>query len=56
MFAKFAPSLWEELAGLADELGVSMEVASYWFGNEGMRPPISGMSEDSGTIVASARL
>jgi predicted choloylglycine hydrolase len=44
MFAKFAPVLWEELAGLADELGISMEVAAYWFGNEGMRPPIGACS------------
>ena len=40
MFAKFAPVLWEELAGLAAELGITMERAAYCFGNEGMRPPI----------------
>ena len=44
MFAKFAPVLWEELAGLADELGITMEQAAYWFGNDGMRPPIGACS------------
>jgi predicted choloylglycine hydrolase len=44
MFAKFAPVLWEEVAGLADELGITMERAAYWFGNEGMRPPIGACS------------
>src|SRR5438105_708802 len=39
LFAKFAPSLWEELAGLADELGVPMDWAAFRFGNDGMRPP-----------------
>jgi hypothetical protein len=44
MFAKFAPVLWEELAGLADELGIPMEQAAVRFGNDGMRPPIGGCS------------
>ena len=44
MFARFAPELWEELAGLADELGITMEWAAYRFGNDGMRPPIGGCS------------
>jgi predicted choloylglycine hydrolase len=44
MFARFAPVLWEELAGLADELGITMEWAAYRFGNDGMRPPIGGCS------------
>jgi hypothetical protein len=44
MFAKFAPVLWEELAGLADELGIPMERAALRFGNDGMRPPIGGCS------------
>ncbi|MEA2942046.1 MAG: hypothetical protein QOD09_2575, partial [Bradyrhizobium sp.] len=44
MFAKFAPVLWEELAGPADELGIPMEQAAFRFGNDGMRPPIGGCS------------
>src|SRR3979490_960560 len=44
MFARFAPALWEELAGLADELGIAMERAVYWLGNEGRRPPIGACS------------
>jgi predicted choloylglycine hydrolase len=44
MFARFAPVLWEELAGLADELGITMERAALRFGNDGMRPPIGGCS------------
>ncbi|NOJ43970.1 C45 family autoproteolytic acyltransferase/hydolase [Bradyrhizobium australiense] len=44
VFAKFAPALWEELTGLADELGISMERAAFWFGNDGMRPPIGACS------------
>jgi predicted choloylglycine hydrolase len=43
-FAKFAPSLWEEVAGLADELGISMDRAAYNFGNDGLRPPIGACS------------
>jgi predicted choloylglycine hydrolase len=44
MFARFAPVLWEELAGLADELGITMERAAFRFGNDGMRPPIGACS------------
>ncbi|GLR85565.1 C45 family autoproteolytic acyltransferase/hydolase [Bradyrhizobium iriomotense] len=44
MFAKYAPALWEELCGLADELGITMERAALRFGNDGMRPPIGGCS------------
>lgn len=44
MFAKFAPPLWEEVTGLAAELGISLERAAFWFGNEGMRPPIGACS------------
>jgi predicted choloylglycine hydrolase len=44
MFAKFAPALWEELVGLADELGITIERASLRFGNDGMRPPIGACS------------
>jgi predicted choloylglycine hydrolase len=44
LFAKFAPALWEELAGLADELRIPMDWAAFRFGNDGMRPPIGGCS------------
>ena len=44
MFAKFAPVLWEELVGIADELGVSMERVALRFGNDSMRPPIGACS------------
>jgi predicted choloylglycine hydrolase len=44
MFAKYAPALWEELAGIADELGITMERTAYWFGNDGLRPPIGACS------------
>jgi predicted choloylglycine hydrolase len=44
MFARFAPVLWEELAGLADELGITIERAALRFGNDGMRPPIGACS------------
>jgi predicted choloylglycine hydrolase len=44
MFAKFAPALWEELVGLAEALGVTMERAAFRFGNDGMRPPIGACS------------
>jgi predicted choloylglycine hydrolase len=44
MFGKFAPALWEELVGLADELGITMEQAAFRFGNDGMRPPIGACS------------
>ena len=37
-FAKFAPNLWDEISGLSDELGVSMERAVLCFGNDGLRP------------------
>jgi predicted choloylglycine hydrolase len=44
MFAKYAPTLWEEIGGIADELGVAMERAVLSFGNEGLRPPIGACS------------
>jgi predicted choloylglycine hydrolase len=44
LFAKYAPVLWEELAGLADELGITIERAAFRFGNDGMRPPIGACS------------
>jgi predicted choloylglycine hydrolase len=44
MFAKFAPALWEEVAGLADELGIPLERAAFWFGNDSLRPPIGACS------------
>ena len=44
MFARFAPVLWEELAGLADEFGITIERAALRFGNDGVRPPIGACS------------
>ncbi len=44
VFAKFSPSLWEEIAGLADGLGISLERAVFCFGNNGLRPPIGACS------------
>ena len=44
LFARFAPALWEELAGLADKLGITMDWAAFRFGNDGMRPPTGGCS------------
>jgi predicted choloylglycine hydrolase len=43
-FARFAPKIWEEIGGLADGLGISMERAVLCFGNGGMRPPTGGCS------------
>ena len=44
LFARYAPSLWEELTGLADELRIPMDWAALRFGNNGMRPPMGGCS------------
>jgi predicted choloylglycine hydrolase len=43
-FAKFAPALWEEIGGIAEGLGISMERAVLSFGNEGLRPPLGACS------------
>jgi predicted choloylglycine hydrolase len=43
-FGTFAPELWEEIGGLADGLGIPMERAVYFFGNNGFRPPIGACS------------
>jgi predicted choloylglycine hydrolase len=43
-FAKFSPALWEEITGIADGLGISMEWAVLYFGNNGLRPPIGACS------------
>jgi predicted choloylglycine hydrolase len=43
-FAKYSPALWDEIAGLADGLGISMERAVFCFGNNGLRPPTGGCS------------
>jgi predicted choloylglycine hydrolase len=43
-FATFAPAVWEEIAGLADGLGIPMERAVLCFGNNGLRPPTGGCS------------
>jgi predicted choloylglycine hydrolase len=44
MFNKLAPALWQELSGIADGLGVSMERAAICFGNNGLRPVTGGCS------------
>jgi predicted choloylglycine hydrolase len=43
-YAKFAPALWEEIAGLAEGLGIAMARAAFFFGNAGMRLPTGGCS------------
>jgi predicted choloylglycine hydrolase len=43
-FAKFSPTVWEEIGGLSDELRISMERAVLCFGNDGLRPPIGACS------------
>jgi predicted choloylglycine hydrolase len=43
-FTKFSRSIWEEIGGIADELGISMERAVLCFGNDGLRPPIGACS------------
>src|SRR5947207_15913409 len=42
MFAKYSPAIWEEIAGLADGLGTTVERAALYFGNDGLRPPLGG--------------
>lgn len=43
-FDKFAPSLWQEIEGLADGFGVPLERAAFYFGNDGLRLPLGGCS------------
>lgn len=43
-FAKFSPTVWEEIGGLSEELGISMERATLCFGNDGLRSPIGACS------------
>jgi predicted choloylglycine hydrolase len=43
-FAKYSPTLWEEIGGLAEGLGIPMERAVLNFGNDGLRPPIGACS------------
>jgi predicted choloylglycine hydrolase len=43
-FAKFSPALWDEISGLAEGLGISMEWAAWCFGNGRLRPPTVGCS------------
>ena len=43
-YVKFAPALWQEIAGLADGLGIPMASAAFCFGNGGMRFPTGGCS------------
>jgi len=44
VFDKYCPSLWEEIRGIADGLGIPMERAVLAFGNNGLRPPTGGCS------------
>jgi predicted choloylglycine hydrolase len=43
-YAKFAPAILEEIAGIADALGTSLERACLFFGNGGLRPRLGGCS------------
>jgi predicted choloylglycine hydrolase len=43
-YAKFAPTILEEIAGIADVLGTSLERACLFFGNGGLRPRLGGCS------------
>jgi len=43
-FRMYAPSLWEEIGGIAEGLGIPMERAVTYFGNGGMRMPTGGCS------------
>ena len=43
-FRAYAPALWEEIAGIAEGLNISMEQAVACFGNDGLRMPTGGCS------------
>jgi predicted choloylglycine hydrolase len=43
-YAKFAPALLEEIAGIANGLDTSLERACLFFGNGGLRPRLGGCS------------
>lgn len=43
-FAEYSPALWQEIAGLADGLGIPMERAVLCFGNNGLKPPLGACS------------
>src|SRR3954468_14030326 len=43
-FRAYAPAHWEEIGGIADGLGISMEQAIACFGNDGLRMPTGGCS------------
>lgn len=44
VFEQYCPALWEEIRGIADGLGVSVERAVLAFGNDGLRLPTGGCS------------
>jgi predicted choloylglycine hydrolase len=44
VFGKYSPTLWAEIGGLAEGLGISMERAVFSFGNNGLRPPVGACS------------
>jgi predicted choloylglycine hydrolase len=43
-YAKFAPAILEEIAGIANALDTSLERACLFFGNGGLRPRLGGCS------------
>ena len=43
-FNRYCPALWQEILGLADGLGISVEKAALHFGNGGLRVPLGGCS------------
>jgi predicted choloylglycine hydrolase len=43
-FRAYAPALWEEIAGIAEGLNISIEQAVACFGNNGLRMPTGGCS------------
>lgn len=44
IFRTYSPALWEEINGLADGLGISLQRAIISFGNNGLRPPLGACS------------
>ncbi len=43
-YTKFAPTILEEIAGIANALDTSLERACLFFGNGGLRPRLGGCS------------
>jgi hypothetical protein len=58
MFARFAPVLWEERVGLADELGVTMERAAFRFvigADHKIMRPLADLPRHEGPFEASRK-